>query len=132
MTLPVPASKNLTLDQVREQFEHWRRTREKKGAIPEALWEAAVSLNSDYSLCKIAKALHLGYYDLKKRIKQESFSPSSDNRASFVELDLSGHLYNAECIVEMKDKKGATMRMYFKGKAGIDLLELGKTFWNKR
>jgi hypothetical protein len=32
----------------------------------------------------------------------------------------------------MADQKGATMRMYFKGEAGLDLLELGKAFWSKR
>jgi hypothetical protein len=32
----------------------------------------------------------------------------------------------------MEDQKGAKMRMYFKGKAGLDLLELGKVFWSKR
>jgi len=129
MALPAPADKKLTLDRVREQFGHWRRTREKKGAIPEALWEAAVSLHSDYSLCQISKALCLGYNDLKNRV-QSNFTSHRD--ASFIELGISDPMYSAECIVEMKDQKGATMRMYFKGKAGVDLLELGKTFWNKR
>lgn len=31
----------------------------------------------------------------------------------------------SECIIEMLDQKGATMRMHFKGEAGLDLLELG-------
>lgn len=129
MALPAPTDKKLTLDRVREQFGHWRRTREKKGAIPEALWEAAVSLHSDYSLCQISKALCLGYNDLKRRV-QSNFTSHSDT--SFIELGISDPMYSAECVVEMKDKKGATMRMYFKGKAGVDLLELGKVFWNKR
>ena len=42
MDLPAPADKKLTLGQVQEQFEHWRRSRGKRGAIPDALWQAAV------------------------------------------------------------------------------------------
>lgn len=132
MTLPVPANKRLTLDRVREQFEHWRRTREKKGAIPEALWETAVSLHSDYSLCQISKVLRLGYNDLKHRVQAQRSTFSPHSSPPFIELGLSDPMFSAECIVEMKDQRGATMRMYFKGKAGVDLLELGKTFWNKR
>ncbi len=132
MALPAPADKKLTLDRVREQFGHWRRTREKKGAIPEDLWEAAVSLQSDYSLCQISKVLRLGYNDLKTRVQAQKSNFISASDASFIELGISDPMNSAECIVEMKDQKGASMRMYFKGKAGVDLLELGKTFWNKR
>jgi hypothetical protein len=32
----------------------------------------------------------------------------------------------------MADQKGATMRMYLKSEAGLDLLELGKAFWSKQ
>lgn len=132
MALPAPGNKKLTLDRVGEQFGHWRRTREKKGAIPEALWEAAVSLHSDYSLCQISKVLRLGYNDLKNRVQAQKSNFTSHSDASFIELGISDPMYSAECIVEMKDQKGASMRMYFKGKAGVDLLELGKAFWNKR
>ena len=117
MALPAPGNKKLTLDRVGEQFGHWRRTREKKGAIPEALWEAAVSLHSDYSLCQISKVLRLGYNDLKRRVQAQKSNFTSHSDASFIELGISDPMYSAECIVEMKDQKGATMRMYFKGKA---------------
>ena len=132
MALPVTANKKLSFDRVREQFEHWRRTREKKGVIPEALWDAAVSLHADYSLCQIAKVLRLGYNDLKHRVQAQKSNFTSHSDPSFIELGISDSLYSAECIIEMKDQKGATMRMYFKCKAGVDLLDLGKTFWNKQ
>jgi hypothetical protein len=32
----------------------------------------------------------------------------------------------------MEDKGGTRMKMYFKGELGFDLLELGKSFWDKR
>lgn len=59
------------LAQVRDQFENWRKTRQKRTAIPEALWDAAVSLSKDYSTLQISKALRLHYTTLKNRIQAE-------------------------------------------------------------
>ncbi len=132
MAVLVRAKKERTLDQVREEFEHWRRTREKKGVIPKSLWDAAVSLHADYSLCQISRVLRVGYNDLKSRVQARKSNFTSHSDASFIELGISDSLYSAGCIVEMRDQNGASMRMYFKGEVGVDLLELGKTFWNKR
>ena len=134
MDIPEPANKNLTLEEVRDQFEHWRLSREKRSAIPDALWQAAISLFPKNSFCQISKALRLNYTDLKHRIeaRRSIFEQSAVPEPAFVELGLSGPIHPAECIVEMEDQKGAKMRMYFKGEAGLDLLELGKAFWDKR
>lgn len=121
-----PANAELRIDKVRQQFEDWRRSRGKRGVIPQALWEDAVSLFPEYSLNKISRALRLSYTGLKHRVQaQGSFPPSP---GAFVELDLSEP---AECVVEMKDQNGATMRMYFKSQAGVNLSELGKAFWSR-
>ncbi len=134
MDLPAPANKKPPLEQVQEQFEHWRRSRGKRGAIPDALWQAAVMLFPDYALHRISKALRLNYTDLKHRVNaHRSTSEQSDvSTAGFIELGLSDPMRPAECIIEMADQKGASMRMYFKGETGLDLLELGKAFWSKR
>ena len=127
------SSKKPTLDEIREQFGTWRKTREKRTPIPDALWEAAVSLSSRYSLYQISKALRLNYNDLKCHIQT---SPSSLQSLpvidpAFIELGLKAPMLPAECIVEMEDQNGAKMRMCFKGEAGLDLLELGKVFWGR-
>ncbi|MFC1816476.1 hypothetical protein ACFL0M_11205 [Thermodesulfobacteriota bacterium] len=134
MDIPAPASKTLTLEQVQDQFEHWRRTRRKRRGIPDALWKAAVSLFPEHSVCQISKALRLNYTDLKHRVyaQRSTVALPTDNSPGFIELGVGDLMYPGECIVEMADQKGATMRMYFKGKAGLDLLELGKAFWSKR
>lgn len=134
MDIPAPASKTFTLKQVQGQFEHWRRTRGKRRGIPDALWKAAVSLFPEHSLCQISKALRLNYTDLKQRVHGQRSTvvlPTGDS-PGFIELGVGDLMYPGECIVEMADQKGATMRMYFKGKAGLDLLALGKAFWSKR
>ena len=134
MDLPVPTNKSFTLEEVRDQFEHWRRSREKRSVIPDALWQAAILLFPKYSFCQISKALRLNYTDLKHRVeaRRSTFEQSAVPEPAFVELGLSGPIHPAECLVEMEDQKGAKMRMHFKGEAGLDLLELGKAFWRKR
>jgi hypothetical protein len=78
--------------------------------------------------------LRLNYSDLKHRVdvQQSTFEPAIGNGSAFIELGLSDPMRPDECIVEMADQKGASLRMYFKGGAGLDLLELGKAFWSKR
>ena len=133
MDLPVPANKKLTVEQVQKQFEHWRRSRAKRGAIPDALWQAAIMLFPDYPVHRISKALRLNYTDLKHRVNahRSTCEQPDVNTTGFIELGLSDPMPPAECIIEMADEKGASMRMYFKGQAGLDLLELGKAFWSK-
>ena len=128
------SSKKPTLEEIREKFETWRKTREKRTTIPDALWEAAISLCTRYSLCQISKALRLNYSDLKLRVQaSQSFLQSSPVIGpAFIDLGLKSPILPAECIVEMEDQNGAKMSMYFKGEAGLDLLELGKVFWCKQ
>jgi hypothetical protein len=88
----------------------------------------------DYPVHRISKALRVNYTDLKHRINayRSTCEQSDVNTAGFIELGLGDPMRPAECMVEMADQKGASMRMYFKGQAGLDLLELGKAFWSKR
>ena len=123
-----------TLKQVREQFSVWRKSRGKRSAIPDALWQAAVNLCQDHSISKISSTLRLNHTVLKQRVQACALSQpvSGISAPSFIELDVAPSSSTAGCIVEMSDHKGASMRMYFKGEAGFDLLELGKAFWSKR
>ncbi len=117
-----------SLEKVREQFEAWCQRLKKRSAIPDALWQAAINLCQDYSISKISSTLRLNYAVLKQRVRVYGINhPGARTSApSFIELDVSPSRSTSECIVEMADQKGATMRMYFKGEAGLDLLELGK------
>lgn len=128
------SSKPPTLKEVQEQFETWRKTREKRTAIPDTLWEAAVSLTPRYSLYQISKALRLNSNDLKCRLEtsQPILPLSSEEDHAFIDLDLKVPMLPAECSVEMEGQNGGKMRIYFKGEAGLDLLELITVFWGKR
>jgi hypothetical protein len=134
MDLVAPANKKSRLEQVQEQFEHWRQSRGKRTAIPDALWQAAVMLFPDYALHRISKALRLNYSDLKQHVNahRSTGGASEVSTAGFIELGLSDAMRSVECMIEMQDAFGAKMRMHFKGNAGVDLLELGKIFWSRR
>jgi hypothetical protein len=122
------------LESVRYQFEKWRETRKNgREPIPGNLWAAAIKLCNQYSINHVSKSLRLSYTTLKKRVqgktpvskKKELSSPT------FVELDWQGHFPSSECIIEMENGNGSKMRMSFKGRADLDLLELSRAFWTK-
>jgi len=123
-----------TLEQVRDQFKVWRQSREKRSAIPDALWQAAIHLCQEHTISKVSSTLRLNYAVLKQRVQACDLIHHPKPRISipsFIELDMGPAGSITECVVEMADQKGATMRICFKGEAGLDLLELGKAFWNK-
>ncbi len=89
---PTSTPGSLSLEQVKEQFSHWRTTRAKRGRIPDDLLEAVDRLiqQQTYSDRYIAAELGLNYQQLKFRLrhrckKNEPSLPLSD----FIELPLS-------------------------------------------
>jgi hypothetical protein len=132
------ASKNYStppcsLSEVKEQFKIWRRTRKSPRPIPENLWAAAVSLTTQHSISQISKELVLDYSALKKRVSiKKKDSAAKMSPPDFIEVNLEPPASVSECIVEMQDILGAKMRMHFRGKPDVDLLELAKAFWSKK
>ncbi len=116
--------------EVKKQFSHWRKTRKSHKPIPEDLWQNAINLSKIYYVNKISKELCLNHTALKKRVHDSQIASSP-----FIEIDIPSppsQISVSECVVEMVDVNGSQLKMYFKGEAGIDLLELGKTFWDKK
>ena len=119
-----------TLEEVRERFEHWRANRERRSPIPESLWEGAVRLCADHSLCAVASSLRLDYNALKRRLCSSEPDPlaSSVTSSDFVALDVQPSPPGSECILEM-ERAGAKMRMHLRGEIGLYPLELMRVFW---
>jgi hypothetical protein len=78
-----------TLEEVQAQLIAWRSSSQRAKRIPDELWDAAVSLCAEHSVCKVSRALGLDYKALRKRtLKLEEAQPPR----AFVELaPLSGH-----------------------------------------
>ena len=73
------------LQDIQDQFEHWRSNRSRKREpIPKRLWKAAADLCQIHGLSRVSKRLGLSYTDLKKRLPKEPTVTSQ-----FMQLDIS-------------------------------------------
>ena len=132
MKVSQSANDKRRLEEVRERFEEWRDSRDKRGRIPDALWQAAATLYPAYSLHKIAKALHLNQSKLKQCVhEQQAVSSLPAAPAAFIDLGVSDVLTPCECIVEMQHQNGARMRVQVKGQNELDLMKLIRQFWSR-
>ncbi|MBW1867303.1 MAG: hypothetical protein JRE58_09810 [Deltaproteobacteria bacterium] len=116
------------LDEVRIQFEQWRNSRDKRKAIPEALWDAAASLYPAQSLHQISKALRLNHTKLKHYVQGPSPELSMP-AASFIEVDLAGPASPCKGIAEMRHQNGDMMTMQVMDSR--DLMKLARLFWSR-
>ena len=114
------------LDRIREQFEHWRRTRRRGMKIPESLWDLAVELTQTYSFTEICQTLRVDFNHLKRRA--ENRKEATVSATQFVELELTRE--GAECVIELERSDGARMRMSLKGAHGGSLIEIARAFWS--
>ena len=136
-TIPyiIPPTIRHTLEEVRNQFEAWRKRRRCRTRIPETLWQAAEDLCSEHSICEVSQALRLNYNDLKDRVqrsKDRGLAIGQGPDLNFVRLDLRTPIMPSECLVEMEAPNGAKMKMAFKGVPGdFDPVELGRAFWRQ-
>ncbi len=121
------------LEEVKEAFSEWRKERKHRTPIPQALWDAAVNLSSQYSVNHISKTLHLNYTDLKKRFQRARSDKSLSllPGATFVELGANQPLWSGGSVIEMVKPEGFRMRMQVQGESSYVLLELGKSFMSK-
>lgn len=124
-----------TLEVVGNQFEAWRKRRRCRSPIPESLWQAAVQLCKEHSICEVSRTLRLNYNGLKNRVtRARDRSPAVGQGPDFrfVRLDLGGAIAPSECLVEMEASNGARMRMSFKGiPREFDPVELSRVFWRQ-
>jgi hypothetical protein len=117
------------IEQVRQRLETWRKSRRPRARIPVGLWNVAAELARSYGIHKVARALHLDYYNLKQRRDGTvgKTRPGAAASASFVEVIPGGS--SAECVIEMENRRGAKIRIHFKGGSLPDAASLGNMFW---
>ena len=128
MTIKEQQAQEATLKDVRKQFEQWRQTRKKRGAIPDNLWEAAIELSKRHSPHKVSQTLHLNSSDLSKRIEQSrSKQVSEATEPKFIDFEI-GNRPSAECTIEMAHSNGTAIKAHIKV-THIDFLQLSKIFW---
>ena len=112
----------------RNRFQAWRARRQSGGRIPQRLWALAVRLVCRHGVSRTATALGLDYYSLKKRAEVTA-SEAQSNGPAFVELP-SPIVVGKQCLFELANGAGATMRVQLVGYDAADVAGLTRSFWN--
>jgi hypothetical protein len=121
---------------VRDRVAGWRSARVKQCAMPEELWEAAVSLVARHGLYRVARAVRVDYGALKTRCDLRSAGESG----VFVEVEASRllsppaaardpRLEGAGTVVEMYRPDGARLVVRLAAQDGLDVVGLAGAFW---
>jgi hypothetical protein len=133
-TTPTPATKLIT---VCRAFETWRRTRPSRSPIPAPLWALAVEAAREYGVHATARRLRLDYYSLKQHVEAAGAAGAPDAMpapAAFVEVVAAGlpPAGVSECVIDLADAQGTTLRIALKSPGLPDLGALSQVFWRSR
>ena len=98
---------------VRRELERWRRTRQPKGRISEALWSSITPLARRYGVSRVARDLRVPFYALRDRVEAAPTTKATDRQKApqFVEVPLSLTPTPMECVVEVEDPSGWKMTL---------------------
>lgn len=120
------------IEEARQRFEQWRRTRPAVGPIPAELWSEAASCAAQYGAYRTARALGLDSGKLKRLM-----SPGKKHRrgsrvkarpaATFVEVAPPPRALPAECVLEVESRTGTRLRIHLRGTPLGDLAELARS-----
>lgn len=118
-----------SLEGVQQKFNNWRLKRQKRGLIPEELWEGAVRAVQENPPGRVSRVLRLNYLQLKRRIQAKDSQTNGKVGGRFLELDVRQlSIVSVECVVEVEKANGAKMKMQIKNAGGFMPVELVKTF----
>ena len=118
-----------TLEQIGSKLEQWRKIKRHCEPIPKDLWQAAAELAKKHSINTVSKTLRLSYADLKDRVHPSN--PKSAKKGPFIELGYTQPFSGPETTLEMENKKGSRLKISFKGRVDLDLMDLARTFLQK-
>jgi hypothetical protein len=116
------------LEQLRQQLTTFRNTQSVRSRLPEPLWASATELASRYGVHRIARALHLDYTGLKKRVEQQARptpKPASVT-PTFVEV-VGPAVPVTPCRVEVESSHGK-LRFELPAMATTELVSLLRAF----
>jgi hypothetical protein len=126
----------LDLERAAAKFARWRQGRERGERIPAPLWELAVQLAGEHGLSRTTAALSLDYYALKKRVEHQPAPAVSvaqpPAQPAFVELAPLAVAPPSQCLVEIQNTVGSTLRVYLPAGQVPDLVALARSFGDAR
>jgi hypothetical protein len=126
-----------TLSPLKGEFAQWRAARRVGERIPPRLWDAAVSAAAQHGAYRVSRELNLDYAVLKRRAARAAGSASGITAGPrFVELlappavSMPAPGSEPQCVVELANARGATMRLQLRGNALGGLPALCQAFWS--
>jgi hypothetical protein len=123
-------STSIGLEKTRRRIARWRDTRAYRGApMPAALWSAAIALARQHGLYVTARALHLDYGSLKKRVN--AAGASRVIAPAFVELPAAPPTGLGPCVIELDARHDRRLRIEVSGVTMADLVTLTQATWSR-
>ena len=118
------------VQEVGGRIEHWRRTRKKRTAMPEDLWEEAAALARVHGVYRISQALTVSYDRLRKRTdRAERGRLEAPSSGGFVEVDAEQFSASAglkQTMFELSRADGTRLVVQMSGPDSLDVLGLAK------
>lgn len=116
-----------SMEEVQARFTAWRSNPGRGRRIPEDLWDAAVSLCTGRSVCKVSRALGLDYKALRSRFLR---SKAVEPKGAFVELP---PLWSqGDVLIECDGGRDRQLRIHCKGPVDPRLVDLIHGFFESR
>jgi hypothetical protein len=129
------------LSSLKAEFDQWRTTRTTGKRIPPELWAGAVDLATRHGVHHVADVLHLDYAGLKRRMELGGSGQQpvtlEVSAPQFVEMIVpmppqapvpAVEPVRAECVVELINARGTTMRIELSGAGVASLSALCNAF----
>ena len=122
------------LEEARQLFASWRKSKTGRPRIPDSLWKAAANLHytQEMTINTIARSLRLNHTTLKENIGDSTqcaaIDPSVNNETPmFIEVAPQPEL--SDCVIEIENQTGLKMRMCFRGRTDPAVISLGKSLF---
>ncbi|MBI5383760.1 MAG: hypothetical protein HZA90_03645 [Verrucomicrobia bacterium] len=117
--------------ELRERIERWRRTRERRTAMPAKLWAEAIRFSRRGRPYAVARALGVNFESLKRRMAEAGARMPVGASAAFVELSgaqVLGAAAVPACVVELLDGDGTRLTVRLAGGAEVDVAGIVTAF----
>jgi hypothetical protein len=127
------ASGGADLQAVTDAFARWRAEKKSGEKIPQALWQAAVSLHPRHTVYQISRALHLDFVDLRDRVSASGKNGRGKSQGSpqFVQLPMTMSGGRADCRVKVSGRGKVRIAIKLEGAGPQAVIELLRELWQR-
>ena len=114
-----------TVEDVAARLAEWRQSRQKRAAIPDEVWSAAIEVARRDGVTRTATALHLDGGKLKRLMMAADGVEKKSTAPSFMELIAPEAAAVAQCAIELEGRR-ARIRIELKANAA-DVVSFSRT-----